>query len=71
VEILYIYKVHGTRVLLPKRMAKAKPDMQRAIRGISIDVSDAVGKLYLSDLFRSHDMQLQGQRIVNSFSCLS
>lgn len=59
VEILSIYKRHGQRVLLPKRMAKAAPDMCRAIKGISDDLAEAGGRLILSDLFRSYDMQLQ------------
>ncbi|MCB1824921.1 MAG: D-alanyl-D-alanine carboxypeptidase family protein [Candidatus Competibacteraceae bacterium] len=59
VEIISIYKVHGERVLLPERMAKSTPDTQTALKAISIDLKDAGGKLVLSDLFRSYDMQLQ------------
>ncbi len=57
--ILSIYKVSGQRVLLPKRMARCTPDAKRAILAIQADVESAGGRLYLSDLFRSHDMQLQ------------
>ncbi len=59
VEILSIYTVHGRRVLLPERMAKAPPDVREAIRGLAADVRKAGGRLILSDLFRSYDMQLQ------------
>ncbi len=59
VEILSIYKVHGERVLLPERMALAPPDVREAIRGLAGDLRKAGGRLILSDLFRSHDMQLQ------------
>lgn len=57
--ILSIYKVSEQRVLLPKRMARCTPDAKRAILAIRADVEAAGGRLYLSDLFRSHDMQLQ------------
>ncbi len=59
VEILSIYTVHGQRVLLPKRMAMAPPDVREAIRGLAGDVQEAGGRLILSDLFRSYDMQFQ------------
>ena len=59
VEILSIYKVHGERVLLPKRMARSTPDTQSALKGVSEDLKDAGGRLILSDLFRSYDMQFQ------------
>lgn len=59
IEIPSIYKRYGERVLLPKRMAKCTPDTQAAISNIANEVNTAEGKLYLSDLFRSYDMQLQ------------
>jgi D-alanyl-D-alanine dipeptidase len=58
-HILSIYRVSGQRVLLPKRMARCTPDAKRAILAILADVEAAGGHLYLSDLFRSHDMQFQ------------
>lgn len=59
IEILSIYEHRGERILLPKRMAQCTPDTQAAIDRIADDVHTAGGKLYLSDLFRSYDMQLQ------------
>ena len=59
VEILSIYKLSGQRILLPKRMAQCTPDMQSALLKIANDVNETGGKLYLSDMFRSYDMQLQ------------
>jgi hypothetical protein len=59
IEIMSIYERRGQRVLLPKRMAKCTPDTQTAISKIASDVQAAGGNLYLSDLFRSYDMQLQ------------
>jgi hypothetical protein len=49
----------GTPVLLPKRLAQATPDMAAAIFGLANDVGEHGGKLVLSDLFRSYEMQLQ------------
>jgi hypothetical protein len=59
VSILSIYEVGGQRVLLPKRMAHATPDMQAAISAISNALEALGGHLFLSDLFRSYEMQLQ------------
>lgn len=59
IEILSIYKVNGKRVLLPKRMASCTPDTRVALSKIGDDVAAAGGKLILSDLFRSYEMQLQ------------
>ena len=59
VDILSIYEKHGERVLLPKRMAMATPDTCSAINGIVKDIENVGGKLVLSDLFRSYDMQYQ------------
>ena len=58
-EILSIYKKNDTRVFLPEKMALCTPDMQRAIYGLKSDLEAARGNLYLSDLFRTYDMQLQ------------
>lgn len=57
--ITSIYEVAGQRILMPERMAKVTPDMKRALYGIRDELRAAGGKLELSDLFRSYDMQLQ------------
>ena len=44
---------------MPRRMAFATPDMKAAIFAIADDVKARGGAFVLSDLFRSHDMQLQ------------
>ena len=55
-----IYKnKQGNYAPMPKRMAKCTPDLQWALSCIEIDVEDKGGKLRLSDLFRSYDMQQQ------------
>jgi hypothetical protein len=59
IEILSAYMVNGKRVLLPKRMATCTPDTSVALSNVSQDVDAKGGKLFLSDLFRSYDMQLQ------------
>ena len=59
IEILSIYKLRGQRVFLPGRMAKCTPDTLAAVTAIAEDVREAGGNLYLSDLFRSYDMQFQ------------
>jgi zinc D-Ala-D-Ala carboxypeptidase len=60
VTITSIYKnSDGQRVPLPKRMAQCTPDMEAAIRAVSAEVQQRGGRLFLSDLFRSFDMQLQ------------
>ena len=53
-----IYKVNNTAVVLPKRMARCTPDMKVALAGLAADLQAKGGKLILSDLFRSYDMQL-------------
>ena len=50
------------RVNLPARMSYATPDLEKALRAIASDVESRGGHIYLSDLFRSHDMQLQAHR---------
>ena len=57
--ITSIYEAAGQRILMPERMAKVTPDMKRALYGIRDELQAAGGKLELSDLFRSYDMQLQ------------
>jgi hypothetical protein len=54
-----IYEVAGKRVLMPERMAKATPDLKRALYGIRDELEAIDGHLELSDLFRSYDMQFQ------------
>jgi hypothetical protein len=54
-----IYLVNGVRVPLPERMARCTPDTRRAIRDLGQAVAAQGGALYLSDLFRSYDVQLQ------------
>ncbi len=60
INILSIYKNSlGDMVPLPSRMAQCTPDTYRAIMNISKYLSEKGGKLILSDLFRSYDMQAQ------------
>jgi len=60
ITITSVYKDNnGERVPLPKRMALCTPDMEAAIRAVSAPVAARGGRLFLSDLFRSFDMQLQ------------
>lgn len=55
-----IYKnTLGERLPLPRRMAQCTADMGAAIRALSAELADKAGDLFLSDLFRSYDMQLQ------------
>ena len=49
----------GPRGPMPERMAKVTPDMKRALYGIRDELKTAGGRLELSDLFRTYDMQLQ------------
>ncbi len=59
IQILSIYKQGENQVFLPRRMAQCTPDTYRAIMSLSRDVENQGGKLVLSDLYRSYDMQLQ------------
>lgn len=59
IEISSIYKKGGQRVFLPERMAHCTPDTKAALFAIKPEVERSGGQLYLSDLFRSYDMQLQ------------
>jgi D-alanyl-D-alanine dipeptidase len=52
-----IYLKAGARQPLPKRMAQCTPDMKQAIADASAAVEAEGGKLILSDLFRSYEMQ--------------
>jgi hypothetical protein len=49
----------GDLLPLPTRMAKCTPDTYNAIFKIAADLAKKGGKLILSDLFRSYEMQLQ------------
>lgn len=49
----------GRRISLPRRMAHATPDMFATMQSVAAALEDRGGKLFLSDLFRSYDMQLQ------------
>ena len=53
-----IYESGGVKVPLPRRMAVCTPDMKAALFKTAQDLREAGGKLVLSDLFRSYDMQL-------------
>lgn len=59
IQILSIYKQNNNQVFLPRRMAQCTPDMYRAIMSLQQALESKGGKLVLSDLFRSYDMQLQ------------
>ena len=56
-----IYKVNGSRVSVPSRMAWCTPDTYTALFGIQNYLAQDYpeSQLILSDLYRSHDMQLQ------------
>jgi hypothetical protein len=53
-----IYESGGVKVPLPRRMAVCTPDMKAALFKTAKDLRAAGGRLILSDLFRSYDMQL-------------
>jgi zinc D-Ala-D-Ala carboxypeptidase len=60
ITILSIYKnSDGQRLPLPPRMARCTPDMKKAIQEISAALEGNGGHLYLSDLYRTYEMQLQ------------
>jgi len=59
IEVESIYKSGGQRLPLPARMAHCTPDMKVAIQTVAAELRNRDGHLYLSDLFRSYDMQLQ------------
>lgn len=63
IDIISIYKNKlGDRLPLPARMARCTPDTYTAIFKIATDLSRKGGKLILSDLFRSYDMQAQSHQ---------
>ena len=63
IDILSIYKnKFGDLVPLPKRMAQCTPDMYAAIFNTATDLAKKGGKLILSDLFRSYEMQAQSHQ---------
>ncbi len=57
--VMSIYEVNGQRVPMPERMARCTPDLKKALYGIREELEAQGGKLALSDLFRSYDMQMQ------------
>lgn len=60
INILSIYfDDHHNRKNLPSRMAKCTPDMRRAALNLRTDLAERGIQLFLSDMFRSFDMQLQ------------
>ena len=60
IEILSIYfDKNKKRRNLPSRMAQCTPDTKRAVLKISDELKARGIDLFLSDMFRSHDMQLQ------------
>jgi hypothetical protein len=63
IDILSIYKNKlGDRVPLPNRMARCTPDTFRAIMGIAKELAQKGGKLILSDLYRTYEMQSQSHQ---------
>jgi hypothetical protein len=63
IDIISIYKNKlGDLVPLPVRMAKCTPDTHTAIFNIATAVAKKGGRLILSDLFRSYDMQAQSHQ---------
>lgn len=58
-QIMSIYMIGKQRQMLPTRMAHCTPDMQATLNQVRLDVEAKGGQLFLSDLFRSYDMQLQ------------
>jgi hypothetical protein len=60
ITIPSIYKNRsGQPVPLPTRMAQCTPDMATALQALSAELQQAGGRLVLSDMFRTYDMQLQ------------
>jgi hypothetical protein len=57
--VMSVYEVNGQRVPMPERMARVTPDMKKALYAIRAELEAAGGKLALSDLFRTYDMQFQ------------
>ena len=60
IEILSIYfDSNNKRKNLPPRMAQCTPDTKKGVFGIRDALAAKGIDLFLSDMFRSHDMQLQ------------
>lgn len=60
IDIISIYKNKmGDLVPLPTRMAKCTPDTYTALFSIAKELATKGGRLVLSDLFRSYEMQSQ------------
>lgn len=63
INIVSIYKNKlGDLLPLPTRMALCTPDTHTAIFNIAIELAKKGGRLILSDLFRSYDMQAQSHQ---------
>jgi D-alanyl-D-alanine carboxypeptidase len=63
VDIISIYKNKlGDALPLPARMARCTPDTYTALFSIAKEVAKKGGRLVLSDLFRSYDMQAQSHQ---------
>ena len=63
ISIISVYKNKlGDRLPLPSRMAQCTPDTYSAIFSIATELAKKGGKLILSDLFRSYDMQAQSHQ---------
>ena len=63
IDIISIYKNRiGDLLPLPARMAQCTPDTFTAIFNIATDLKKKGGRLILSDLFRSYDMQFQSHQ---------
>lgn len=58
IESIYFDK-HNQRVNLFPRMAQCTPDTKAALMKIKVELEARGLKLFLSDMFRSHGMQLQ------------
>jgi D-alanyl-D-alanine carboxypeptidase len=60
VDILSTYfDKQKQRLKLPERLAHSTPDTRKAVLAIKAELETAGVNLFLSDMFRSHDMQLQ------------
>jgi len=67
IDILSIYKNKiGDLVPLPSRMAHCTPDTYSAVIKLAKELAKKGGKLILSDMFRSYDMQLQSYQDYSS-----
>lgn len=63
IAIESIYPINSTKKgLLPERLAQCTPDTRKAVYAIQKEVLVAGGKLRLSDMFRSYEVQLAAHR---------